>query len=112
MYVRSLHMTCVCYLWKEVAKELVYVWCTERLSKVHQHGVYIVNERRIIAQHLYVTLIHLFRLVDLIPRSTKKPLSVRLRFIAGSFKVRLFIELRCPSDLGQDLGTFMISRPN
>ena len=36
-------------------------------------------------------------------------------FIAGSFRVSLFIDLGCPRDLGKgwrgDLGTFMISRP-
>ena len=36
-------------------------------------------------------------------------------FIAGSFRVSLFIDLGCPGDFGKgwrgDLGTFMISRP-
>ena len=36
-------------------------------------------------------------------------------FIAGSFRVSLFIDLGCPRDLGKEwrghLGTFMISRP-
>ena len=42
-------------------------------------------------------------------------LSIILLFIAGSFRVSLFIDLGCPRDLGKgwrgDLGTFMISRP-